>query len=542
MLHFGGHTGKKIREGTMAAYSTSPAGRDAIAVSRREFIARSAGTAASVVGAGAVGALPAGPAGARPAQAQATPRALPASIAEAGKWLRDGSLKSLDLTRAYLACIDRLEPKLNMFLTLMKDEALRTAAERDAELAAGKDRGPLHGVPIVVKDLFEMAGTRTTVGSRAFENRVTDQTATVVRKLLDAGVVVLGKTNMNEFAAGVSGTNAAFGDTHNPWALEHSPGGSSSGTAAAITAGLCLGGPGTDTGGSIRVPASWCGITGIRPSFGLVSLHGVFPRSHSLDTVGPLARTVRDLALLLDAMSGFDPDDRNSSFAQPRESYTTELERGVRGLRFGIVKDYTYRDVDAPVAAAVREAAETFASMGAEIKEIRVEPLEGRLDYTKLFNGILLYEFNQILGERYRNTPNAKELYGPIVQNNIEVGAKVSRADYEERLKERPFLIAQVKAAFEQVDAMLTPALPTVAPLLKASAQDFGRGRQFTIPFSYTALPSVVVPCGFSSEKLPIGLQIVGNHFQETFLLRIAAAFEAQTGFHAQRPPVFCYA
>src|SRR5229473_4535900 len=273
---------------------------------------------AGIAAGGVSAVLKAAPAVARAAD-------LPTTIAEAGTRFRSGDLTSLDLTKAYLTGIEKLEPQLNAFIAVLKEEALKTATERDAELRAGRDRGRLHGVPIVVKDLFEMRGTRTTVGSKAFKDRATDRDATVVRKLLDAGVVVLGKTNMNEFAAGVSGTNATFGDTHNPWNLERSPGGSSSGTGAAITAGLCLGGPGTDTGGSIRVPASWLGITGIRPTFGLVSLDGVYPRSRSLDCVGPLARNVHDLALLLDVMAGFDPKDPNSAWAQPRTSYATRL-------------------------------------------------------------------------------------------------------------------------------------------------------------------------------------------------------------------------
>lgn len=487
---------------------------------------------AGIAAGGVSAVLKAAPAVARAAD-------LPTTIAEAGTRFRSGDLTSLDLTKAYLTGIEKLEPQLNAFIAVLKEEALKTATERDAELRAGRDRGRLHGVPIVVKDLFEMRGTRTTVGSKAFKDRATDRDATVVRKLLDAGVVVLGKTNMNEFAAGVSGTNATFGDTHNPWNLERSPGGSSSGTGAAITAGLCLGGPGTDTGGSIRVPASWLGITGIRPTFGLVSLDGVYPRSRSLDCVGPLARNVHDLALLLDVMAGFDPKDPNSSWAQPRTSYATTLEDGIKGLRFGIVQNYTFKDVDEPVAKAVRDASQTLARLGAEIKEIRIEPLEGRLDYSKLFSEILLYEFNQILGDQYRSTPNAAELFGPIVTNNIDVGSKVTKEQYEGRIRERPAIIAEVKQAFRDVDALLTPALPTTAPLLKASAQDFGRGRQFTIPFSYTALPSVVIPCGFSPDALPIGLQIVGDHFQEALLLRIAAAYETETKFNTKRPPVF---
>ncbi|WP_336492414.1 amidase [Methylobacterium nigriterrae] len=472
--------------------------------------------------------------------AAAKSQVLPVSISEAGEQFRAGTSTSVEITSAYLDGILKLQPQLNAFISVLNDEALRTASERDAELRSGRDRGPLHGIPVVIKDLFEMRGTRTTVGSKAFENRVTEKDATVVARLRDAGAVILGKTNMNELAAGVSGTNTAFGDTHNPWDLERSPGGSSSGTGAAIAAGLCLGGLGTDTGGSIRVPAAWCGITGIRPTFGLVSTYGAFPRSYSLDTVGPLARNVRDLALILDVIAGFDPNDKNSTLLRPHQSYTRGLGEGVKGMRFGLVKDYTFSDVDPDIANAVRGAAETLAGLGANIEEIRIEPLEGQLDYSKLFNEILLYEFNQILGERYRSMPNRTEMFGRIVQDNIDAGSKVSREAYDARIAERPFLTAEVKSAFQRVDALLTPALPSAAPLLKASAQDYSRGRQFTFPFSYTALPSVVVPCAFSPEGLPIGLQFVGDHFQEAQLLRIAAAFEEkEIQLQSRRPKVF---
>lgn len=464
---------------------------------------------------------------------------MPMSISEAGKRMRDGSLSCVDLTKAYYHHIEMYQPKLNMFISQLRDQALKTAAERDAELKQGKDRGPLHGIPILVKDLYDMAGTITTVGSKAFVDRRSTEDATSVRQLLEAGVVVLGKTNMNEFAAGVSGTNAYFGDCHNPWALDRSPGGSSSGNGAALAAGIGFGGTSSDTGGSIRVPASWCGIAGIRPTYGLVSLHGLFPRAYSLDCAGPLARNVFDLALLLDAMAGYDPLDKSSALAQRTKSYTENIEEGVKGVTFATVKNYTYKNVDRPTADAVAAAAEKFKGLGARVIEIEVKPLEGELDYNKLFTNILLYEFNQILGEKYNSTPNAAELYGPIVTNNIAVGSKVSRETYERTMAERPAIIAQLKEAFSHADALLMPALPTTAPLLKASAQDYGRGRQFTIPFSYAALPSAVVPCGFDPEGLPIGLQIVGNHFSEAALLRMAYAYEQATDFHTKHPPLF---
>jgi aspartyl-tRNA(Asn)/glutamyl-tRNA(Gln) amidotransferase subunit A len=242
---------------------------------------------------------------------------------------------------------------------------------------------------------------------------------------------------------------------------------------------------------------------------------------------------------MLDAMAGFDPNDKFSAWAQRTKSYTQGIDGGVKGMKFGIVKNYTYRDVDLPVADAVERAVDTFTRLGAKIVEVQIEPLEGKLDYNELFTNILLYEFNQILGDEYRNTPNAAELYGPIVTSNIAAGSKVSREDYEKTMNERPRIIAQVKKVFDEVDALLMPTLPTVAPLLTASTQDYGRGRQFTIPFSYVALPCAALPCGFDPTGLPIGLQIVSNHFQEAALLQIGYAFEHATDYHKKHPPIF---
>lgn len=504
-------------------------------ISRREFLQA---TSALGLAASSFAAAPISFAGSAQA-AQTENVTLPRTIAEAGDMFRSGSISSEQLTRAYFSAIEQLEPKLNAFITLMKNKAIATAKARDADLAAGRSLGPLHGIPIVAKDNYDTAGVITTVGSKAFENRRPNENATAIALLEAAGAVILGKTNMNEFAAGVTGTNDTFGDIHNPWMLGHSPGGSSSGTGAAIAAGLCLGGTGTDTGGSIRIPASWCGIVGIRPTYGLVSLKGVYPRAYSLDAAGPLAPTVGDLAVLLDVMADYDPNYKYSALAQRRESYGTVLNKGVAGMRFGIVKNYTYRDVDEDVATAVRSAARKFSDLGAEVIEIEVPPLEGELDYGKLFSNVLLYEFNQILGEEYRSTPNRMQLFGSIVQRNISVGEKVARVTYETTLQSRPELIARVKRVFDHVDALLTPALPMVAPPLDAAPEVFARGRQFTLPFSFTELPSIVIPCGFNPAGLPIGLQIVGNHFEEALLLQAASAFEASTDYHNMRPPVY---
>ena len=499
-------------------------------ITRREFLKTSA------VGLGVAG-LGFGFSADLMAFAEASPK-LPDTIVEAGKCFRDGSLSSEKLTKAYLDCIKKLEPKLNCFITLTEEQALKSAAALDAELKSGKDRGPLHGIPIVHKDLYDTAGIPTTVGSEFFRKRIPKEDATVVSKLKEAGVVMLGKTNMNEFAAGISGTNQFYGDIHNPWALDRSPGGSSSGTGAAIVAGLCMGGTGSDTGGSIRVPASWLNIAGVRPTFGRVSLFGVYPRAYSLDVAGSLARTIRDVALLLNGMAGYDSRYPYSINA-PKEDFTAALDKGVRRVRLGIIENYTFREIVPDVSAALKTAVDKFASLGAEVKTVKVPLFGGPLEYSSLFN-MLLYEFNQILGDEFRATPNRKEVFGPIVQGNIDRGMKITKEEYETAKSERPKQITEVKKVFKEVDALLTPTMPTTAPLLAGGSKDYDRGRQFTLPFSWTGLPSVAVPCGFSPSGLPIGLQIVGNELQESLLLRIAYAYEGATEFYRRRPPVYC--
>lgn len=496
---------------------------------RREFLKTSAvGLGASALGVGCASDM----------SRSSTASGIPDTITEAGKRLRDGSLTVEQLTRAYYRCISKLNPQLNCFITLTEEQAMKTAVALDAELRAGKARGPLHGIPIVHKDLYDTAGIATTVGSEFFRRRVPIQDATVVRKLAGAGTVMLGKTNMNEFAAGISGTNKFYGDTRNPWALDRSPGGSSSGTGAAIAAGLCMAGIGSDTGGSIRVPASWLNIAGIRPTFGRVSLSGVYPRAYSLDVAGPLARSVRDVAILFNAMAGYDPTYSHSKNV-PAEDFTAGLDKGVKGLRLGVIENYSFREIDPEVEVAVRAAVDKLASLGAEIVPVKIPLFGGPLDYASLFN-MLLYEFNQILGDEFRATANRADVFGPIVQGNIDRGMKITKDEYEKARAERPKHIAEVKQVFQRVDALLTPTMPTTAPLLAGGSKDYDRGRQFTLPFSWTGLPSVAVPCGFSPTGLPVGLQIVGNELQESLLLRIGAAYEDATGFYRRRPPVFC--
>jgi aspartyl-tRNA(Asn)/glutamyl-tRNA(Gln) amidotransferase subunit A len=504
-------------------------------ISRREFMERLAilGFSASAINSLLLGS----PAEVRAQQTGKEGR-LPATISEAGKRLREGSLTSVELCKSYLRCIKEFQPKLNAFITVTEEEALATAATLDAELKSGKDHGPLHGVPLVHKDNTDTRGVKTTVGSEYYANRVPQEDATIIERLRMAGAISLGKTNLNEFAAGRTGTNKFFGNIHNPWDLGRTTGGSSSGTAAAIAAGLCLGGTGTDTGSSIRTPATWCGIVGIRPTYGLVSIAGIFPRSLTLDGAGPLARCVRDVALLLDAMAGYDSRDPVSSIYQMKGSYARDLGMGVKGLRLGFIEDYTFKDVDLDVKSAVEAAGDTLAKLGAEIVTIKIPFLSGITGFP-ILTTVVNYEFNQILGDEFRAAKN-KNAFGPLSQNSIKGGMEISKETYEKVVKERSVMIGQMKEAFKKVDALLAPGEPQVAPLLTAQPSVIARGSRFMSPVPFTRVPAICVPCGFGSEGLPIGLQIIGDHFQETLILRIAAAFEGATDFHKRNPPLYC--
>src|SRR5215471_1498048 len=295
------------------------------------------------------------------AEARGNDSTMPTTIKEAAKLIHTGKVSVTELTTAYLEAAKQFEPLLNAFITLTEEDALRTAATLDRELRRRGRRGPLHGIPVVYKDNFDTAGILSTRGSQFYSARVAMDDAVAVQKLREAGAVMLGKANMNEFAAGVAGFNKFYGNAANPWDLSHWPGGSSSGTGVAVAAGLCLGGLGTDTGVSIRGPASWLGLVGVRPSYGRVSVRGTFPRAYSFDTVGPLAHTVEDAAILLTAIAGYDSRDRYAR-RSVTEDFTADLHAGVRGLRLGVVEDFTYRNVDQEVGTAVQAAVDQLAT------------------------------------------------------------------------------------------------------------------------------------------------------------------------------------
>jgi aspartyl-tRNA(Asn)/glutamyl-tRNA(Gln) amidotransferase subunit A len=297
---------------------------------------------------------------------------------------------------------------------------------------------------------------------------------------------------------------------------------------------MTLTGIGTDAGGSIRQPASRCGIFGLRPTFGRVSVAGLWPRTRTLGVAGPMTLCARDAGLMLNALAGYDPDYPGSLDAPP-EDFTAQIDAGVRGLRLAIIEDYTFTDIDPEVESVLRAAVDVLASLGARIESVRIPELAGALEYSTLFANVLLYEFNQIMRARYDTADKA--LFGPAVHSDLARGAQVSRETYERILRERPHQAAAVKQVFERVDALLAPVLPNVTPLQTAGPEVWALGRRFNLPFSFVGAPSVSVPCGFA-QGMPVGLQVVANDRQEALLLRIAAAFEQATDHHRRRSPL----
>jgi len=444
---------------------------------------------------------------------------LPASIRDAAAALRNRTLSCEALVHACLERIDALQPRLNAFITITAAEALGRSRVLDAELAAGRDRGPLHGMPIVHKDLFDTAGVRTTAGSRLHAARVPAGDSLVVARLAAAGAITLGKANMNELAAGTSGKNVHYGDVCNPWNPARSAGGSSSGTAAALAAGLCLGGTGSDTGGSIRIPAACNGLVGLRPGFGRLPLDGVTLRSRSLDTIGPIARTAHDCAMLFDAMAG----------VSVRRKEQRRLASSTIGVPAGLGAT-----LDAGVGAAFHAALD---ASGARLKEIALPGLFDRAMLEAMMD-LMLYEFHDLLRAEYRSAAAPEELFGPVVLANLQRGARIPAARYEECLRTKKSIGEAVRASLRGVDFLALPVLAAPTPALDAPAAVYDRQRELTLPLSGTGLPVIAIPCGRDAAGMPQGLQFVAGDDGEAKLLGAAAEFEQLVGWPAWRAPL----
>lgn len=437
---------------------------------------------------------------------------------------------SVDLVRACLDRITRHDRELGAFITLTADNALDEAKRADADLANGVDRGPLHGIPIALKDLYDTAGVRTTGGSRIFGDRVPDRDCAVVEKLRAAGAVFLGKLNLHEWALGVTNQNPHFGPACNPWDTSRIPGGSSGGSAIAVASGFCYVSPGSDTGGSIRIPASLCGVAGLKPTYGRVSLRGVIPLSWTLDHSGPLARTVGDLALALNAVAGHDQFDP-SSVDVPSEDYASGIEDGAKGARVVVPTNYFFDDVDPEVDAAVREAARVLTSLGATVTEMALP----RVDLLAAQRAILLTDAAAYHREHLRE--RAADI-GADVLTRLRTGQTFTGVDYAQARRDRDELRREWLALLREQDIILSPTTVIAAP--PRDGQDAVAAAQRltanTLPFNLTGLPAISIPCGFTQAGLPIGLQLAAGPWRERLLLRVARAYEHATPWHERLP------
>jgi len=455
------------------------------------------------------------------------------SIREVGTLLRKNEVTSQELTRSCLDLISRLDPELHSFIRVTADLALEQAATADRELAAGMDRGPLHGVPIALKDLFATRGIPTTAHSNVLLNWVPDEDSAVTADLRNAGAVLLGKLAMHEFAAGKPGPDLPFPPARNPWNLEHIPGGSSSGSGAALAAGLCFGAMGSDTGGSIRGPAAFCGIAGIKPTFGRISRRGVVPLSWSFDHAGPMARGVEDCALLLQAISGHDPLDAASANV-PVPDYTSGLENGVDGLRLGIPRDWlTFGDGVTPeVASAFETELATLKGLGAKLVDV---PSPAFID-SEAAN--LLVGLTEAFSYHRETLRSRRGEFSKNLKDQFLEGAFISGADYVLGQRATVAIRKEIASILTTVDAIVSPTAATVAE--RFDAEDPAtpvRRPGFTNPANVTGFPAISVPGGMASG-LPIGLQIMGRPFEEVLVLRIARAFESATSWHTMHPPI----
>ncbi len=454
------------------------------------------------------------------------------TISEVSQLVHSREVSPVELAQACLDRIEALDGGLNSFVTLTAHIALAQAKAAEAAIARGEDRGPLHGVPIALKDLYATKGVRTTAHSKLLLDWVPDEDATTTRLLREAGSVLLGKLAMHEFAFGTPGFDTPFPPARNPWDVERAPGGSSSGSGVALAAGLCYGALGSDTGGSIRSPASLCGIAGLKPTYGRISRHGVVPLSWSLDHAGPMARSVRDCALLLQAISGHDPKDAASARV-PVPDFSAALDQGVRGLRIGVPRDWLAEGdgTDAEVLTAFDAALVELEKLGARIVDVDSRPF---MDARPVNTVILVAEAYAYHETDLRARPQD---YSAGVRDRVREGAFISAADYLQAQRARSVIVASVGAILRNVDLIASPAAPRAATRFdEFDPEAMYRRPSFTNPFNATGLPAISVPCGFSPTGLPIGLQLAGRAFDEATVLRAAHAYEQATPWHERHP------
>ncbi len=480
------------------------------------------------------------------------------SIKEISELIKKKEVSPVELTKQILNRIERYDGDINSYVTVLSDYAIQKAKKAQDDIASGKYLGPLHGVPIGLKDIFVMKDVRTTAGSKILENFKPLYNATVTQKLLDAGAIIVGKNNMDEFAMGSSNETSYFGVVKNPWDLQRVPGGSSGGSAAAVAASLCYGSVGTDTGGSIRQPASLCGIVGMKPTYGNVSRFGMIAFASSLDQAGPLTKSVYDAAIILNLISGHEPRDSTSVNA-PVPDYISNLKNDIKGLKVGIPKEYFIDGIDAEVLKAVQDAIKLITELGAEIIEMSlphteyataayyiIAPSEASSNlarYDGVKYGYRSQSFDDLL-DMYKNTKS--EGFGGEVKRRIMIGTYALSAGYYDAFynkarKVQTLIRQDFQNAFEKVDVILTPTAAEPAFKLGEKTSDpikMYLSDIFTNPTNLAGLPGISLPCGYTNDGLPIGLQFIGKPFDEQNVLNAAYAYESNTDWNKRRPKI----
>lgn len=458
------------------------------------------------------------------------------TLAQLGDLIGSRDISPVEATEAALARAEHLDGDYNAFIAIWRDDAIRAARDAEREIASGNYRGPLHGVPIALKDIFATRGAIVTNGSRIYAQVVSDDDATVVERLRAAGAIFMGSLNLYQFACGTV-MNPDYGPVRNAWNREHIAGGSSSGSGTAVAADMCFGSLGTDTGGSIRIPAVLNGIVGLKPTYGRVSRHGVFPLSGSLDHIGPLTKDVRDTALMMNVIAGYDPNDPTTSDL-PVPDYTTALIGEIDGVRVGLPQPYFFEDLQPSVRAAVMQAIEQLAQLGGVVQEQTLHHLDRA---PEALWDLITGDAGVVHADHLAAHADSLD---PDVRQLAERGVRLLATDYIKAQQSREAITRELLQALARTDVLVTPTSPIVSPRLGDDAVEIGGRavpmrpmlRRLTLPFNLSGLPACTIPCGISPDGLPIGLQIIGKPFDEATVLRVAHAYERVTAWHQQRP------
>ena len=459
------------------------------------------------------------------------------TIGNLSSHIQNKKVSPVEITQAILDRISRLNPKVNAYITVLEDQAMEKAKIAEKDIMEGNYKGPMHGIPVAVKDNMEAKGFKTTCASKVRENHISTFNATVVERLQQAGAILIGKLNMQEFAIGATSTDSHFGPVRNPWDTSRIPGGSSGGSAAAIGSSIAMGTLGSDTRGSGRIPASLCGIVGLKPTYGLASNYGITPVAWSLDHPAPMTGTVEDAAIMLQAIAGYDPNDP-STVDIPLPDYRAATLKDIKGLKLGLPANYFFDEIDPEVEKAVREALKVFKDLGASVEDVTIPKVEFVPVAGSFVSPAEQFTYHE------DSVKNHFQDYSANVRERILTGSVMLATDYIKSQQYRNLLRRDVHKILERFDALLTPTTAATAPKIGGGTVNIGGVEKnvlkllslFTAPWNLTGQPAISVPCGFGPNNMPVGLQIVGRSFDEEMIIRVANAYEANTSWHEKRP------